>query len=156
MEKAFDTGMYIRIQGYSTEIYEKMIEEEAARCGLTKPEADILLFFANNTEFHSAVEAARFRGVSKAYVSKALVHLADKEYITARVDEEDRRFQKIFVMEKAAGTVVKLQETQQRFAQVITRYLSPEEKRVFSNLIPRLLENVTKVYAEEIGKGLVV
>ena len=153
MEKAFDTGMYIRIQSYSNEIYEKMIEDEAAKCGLTKPEADVLLFFANHPEFHSAVEAARFRGVSKAYVSKALVHLADKEYITARVDEDDRRFQKIFVTEKAGAAIARLQEIQQRFAQVITRYLTAEEKHILSDLIPRLLEDVTKVYAEEIGKG---
>lgn len=154
MEKAFDTGMYIRIQSYSTEIYEKMIEEEAVQCGLTKPEADVLLFFANNPEFHSAVDAARFRGVSKAYVSKALVHLADKEYITARVDEEDRRFQKIFVTEKAQGAVEKLQEVQQRFAHVITRYLSPEEKHQLSHAVPIILKNVTRVYAEEMGKEL--
>lgn len=154
MEKAFDTGKYIRIQSYSYEIYEKMVEDEAAQCGLTKPEADVLLFFANNPEFHSAVDAARFRGVSKAYVSKALVRLADKNYISASVDEADRRFQKIAVTEKAGHIIKRLQDTQQRFAKVITRYLTAEEKKTLYQLIPRLLEDVTKVYSEEMGKEL--
>ena len=154
MEKVFDTGKYIRIQSYSNEIYEKIIEEEAAACGLSKPEADVLLFFANNPEFHSAVEAARFRGVSKAYVSKALVHLADKEFITARVDENDRRFQKIFVTDKAAGAVSRLQDAQQRFAKVLTRHLTADEKRTLLEMLPILLDNVAQVYSEEMGKEL--
>lgn len=154
MEKAFDTGKYIRIQSYSNEIYEKIIEEEAAVCGLTRPEADVLLFFANNPEFHSAVDAARFRGVSKAYVSKALVHLADKEYITARVDEDDHRFQKIFVTDKARGAIVRLQDAQQRFAQVITRHLTASERQELSDLVPILLQNVSQVYSEEMGKEI--
>lgn len=154
MEKAFDTGKYMRIQSYSTEIYEQIIKKEADALGLTKPEADVLLFFANNPEFHSAVDAARFRGVSKAYVSKALVRLADKGLITARTDENDRRFQKIFVTDKADPIVYKLQDAQQQFAQVITRYLSEEKKKTLIGLVPILLENVTRVYEDEIGSDV--
>ncbi len=151
MEKAFDTGKYMRIQSYSNEIYEQIIKEEAGALGLTRPEADVLLFFANNPEFYSAVDAARFRGVSKAYVSKALVRLADKGLITASVDENDRRFQKIFVTKKAASIVVKLQNAQQRFARVITRHLTEEKKKTLIGLVPILLENVSQVYEEEMG-----
>ena len=48
MDSAFDTRKFVRIQSYGCELYSKTIEDEAIACGLTKPEADVLLFFSNN------------------------------------------------------------------------------------------------------------
>ena len=152
MDRAFDTRKFVRIQSYGCELYSKTIEDEAIACGLTKPEADVLLFFSNNPEFQSAVDVARYRGVSKAYVSKALVRLADKGYITARVDENDRRFQKIFVTDKAQGVVERLKQAQARFSELILGNLSQEDLETMASLLQKLYECVIKVYGENIGK----
>lgn len=146
MEKVFDTGKFLRIQRYSNELFSKKIETAAARCELSKPEADMLLFFANNPSFHSAADAAKYRGVSKAYVSKALTQLLDKGYISTEVDAHDRRCQKIAVTEKAAKAITTLRAAQESFSQMLTVNMSETERDEMLRLMEKMMDGIEKTY----------
>ncbi len=146
MEKIFDTGKFLRIQRYSNEMFSKKIESAADECSLSKPEADMLLFFANNPSFHSAADAAKYRGVSKAYVSKALTQLLDKGYISTEVDANDRRCQKIAVTEKAAKAVTVLRSAQEGFARMLTVNMSESERDEMLRLMEKMMDGIEKTY----------
>lgn len=63
---------FLRLQKQIMESYDSYLSAAARRIGLTKPEADILLFLANNPQFHTARDVVALRGFSKTYVSKAV------------------------------------------------------------------------------------
>ena len=52
--------------------YDAAISRAAHQCGITRPEADVLLFLYNNPTLNTARDIVYYRGFSKAYVSKAV------------------------------------------------------------------------------------
>ena len=49
--------------------YDAAISRAAHQCGITRPEADVLLFLYNNPTLNTARDIVYYRGFSKAYVS---------------------------------------------------------------------------------------
>lgn len=74
-------------------MYNDALTHAAKQCGLTRPEADVLLFLRNNPSLNTSRDIAYYRGFSKAYVSKAVEPLLRKGMIAMQPDECDRRRQ---------------------------------------------------------------
>ena len=106
---------FIYAGSQSRNLFAETISVCATSCGITKPEADVLLFFANNPEFTNAVDAVNCRGFSKAYVSKALFLLQQRDFIAIQTSPSDRRYQQITIQPKAQKSVKMLQKCQRDF-----------------------------------------
>lgn len=138
-KKLFRRFIYASAQ--SRNLFAEAISACATSCGITKPEADVLLFFANNPEFTNAVDAVNYRGFSKAYVSKALSLLQQRDFIAIETSPSDRRYQQITIKPKAQKSVKKLQKCQRDFFSSLKEGIPDDEFHTFLNVIDKMLDN---------------
>lgn len=125
----------------SRDLYSDTIASCATSCGITKPEADLLLFFGNNPQFNNACDAVHYRNFSKAYVSKAVSSLSKRNFLTITEDSKDRRYQKIQLNDHAKGTLEVLQKCQRNYFNSIRDNISDEELESFINVVQKISNN---------------
>ena len=125
----------------SQDLYSKKISSCASSCGISKAEADVLLFFGNNPEFTNACDAVNYRRFSKAYVSKALSLLAQRSFITITVNSADKRYQQISINSSAKKTLKRLQDCQISYINSIKSGISDNEFNTFVKVIDKIVDN---------------
>lgn len=130
-------------------VYDELLDGAAVACGLTRQEADILIFLSNNPNLNTAREISRYRGFSKAYVSKAVEPLVEKGYLAVRVDAQDRRRIRLLLGETAEKPVLALHKAQREFAQIVSRDIPQAEIEALINLVERFGENAAKGIRED-------
>ncbi|CUN85523.1 winged helix-turn-helix transcriptional regulator [Clostridium sp. NSJ-49] len=126
------------------DLYYDLSSKAAKECNLTKPEADILLFIKNNPEFNTAKDIVKLRGFSKAYVSKAVEPLLDKELITIEIDKEDRRCQHLLLTEKSEPLLDILLKMQREFIDIITDGIDKEDIKTYIKIMDSFYKNSKK------------
>jgi len=151
MNPFVNVSYFMKAQRLLDELYTKAITEAAAEYGLSKREAEVLVFFANNREYTSAVDAVRVRGFSKTYVSIALERLVSKELITLTRDGEDRRVQHIAINASAQACVLALQKMQGDFVEAILAGYSEEEKETLKRLFRKMAEHAETIADEALN-----
>ena len=125
--------------------YGKVIGEEAKKLGITKGEADVLLFFSNNPDCINARDAVFYEKISKAYVSKAISLLLNKNYITLNIDENDKRFQKIVITKYASEIVEKLNYVQQCFFKTLVSGIELDDFLKFFEVLKIIENNILEI-----------
>ena len=135
-------GKLLYLTKKSRNDFERVLEDKARECGITKPEADVLLFFSNNKEFDNAKDAVIYRGFSKSYVSQALKELEQKNYITIKVDETDKRYQHIIINECASSIVSKLHDVQKKHMTFLKRNIDPDDFKIFMKVMNQIVDNM--------------
>ena len=123
-------------------LYERSLAEAGGRCGLSLPEADVLSFLRENPGFDTARDAATYREVSRAYVSKAVEALAGRGYIEIRQDKTDRRLQHLIITGKAKEASETLHEAQYAFYGRVTAGLTSEEMLAMLSAIEQCARNL--------------
>lgn len=124
------------------DMYDDMIERCAQECGISKQEADVLLFFGNNSEFDRACDAVIYRGFSKAYVSKALAILSKRGLITVFSDSQDKRYQRIVINDSANILLNSLRDVQNEFFSCLSEGISNEEFLTYIKVIDKIAYNI--------------
>lgn len=142
MEKEKNISDLLYFSKKARDNYDKKIEETAKEIGLTKQEADMLLFLVNNPKYNTARDAVNYRGFSKAYVSKALTLLYEKNYILLQKDVVDKRYQHVFIRDNAINKVKILQNTQEEVFNSYMKSITEEEKKIFSQIINKMIKNM--------------
>ena len=113
------------------QLYSRKIGESASRYGVSKTEADILLFLCNNPGFDTARDIVNIRGIAKSYVSKSIEILVQKQYLTTSVDRRDRRI-----------TLTDLRKTQEEIFALITQKIPEERKKEVNLAFRQITENI--------------
>lgn len=126
----------------SRDYYERLIEDKAKECGISKQEAYVLLFLSNNTEFNRACDIVNFMGFSKAYVSKAVTFLVKKGYVEVCNDDADKRYQRIIVLDKASDAIKVLKSAQNNFYSCLCKGISREEFNIYLSVVSKAVQNV--------------
>lgn len=111
------------------QLYSRKIGESASRYGVSKTEADILLFLCNNPGFDTARDIVNIRGIAKSYVSKSIEILVQKQYLTTSVDRRDRRITHLRLTEEANAALTDLRKTQEEIFALITQKIPEERKK---------------------------
>lgn len=135
--------------------YEKSITECAFKMNLTKPEADVILFLANNPDYYVSKDIVLYRGLSKSYVSKALTLLKEKGYISFSNDVSDRRYQKISLNDSVLEKVKQLQKVQKRAIHFLKDGITTEEIKIFHNVLDKILDNLRKLEEGEKNDSII-
>lgn len=143
-EEGFDFSGFLRRQKQITGLYEAMSAAAAAECGIGKPEADVLLFLANNPGYDTAADAAVYRGFSKAYVSKAVERLVAAGLVSAATDPADRRFQRLKVTEAAAPKLEILRRMQARYLRTLREGIPQEALEQYLSVTECFAENAAR------------
>ena len=133
---------FLRMHKQAIQAYNRHIEETAHRLGLAKPEADVLLFLANNPQHNTARDVVQYRGFSKTYVSRSVESLVRQGLLTTVQSAADRRVQYLHLTERASLPVRLLRQSQKEFFHFLTEDLSDQEvamlERVFQQVDHKL------------------
>ncbi|QNL43431.1 winged helix-turn-helix transcriptional regulator [Oscillibacter hominis] len=132
---------FLRFQKKLSKLYEEHFAAAAAKCGLSKPEADVLIFLANNPEYHTARDVAIYRELSKAYVSRAVDQLQRRGFLQVETQSEDRRFQNLLLTDAAAKSVQDLQSAQEEFFTGLTQGISAESAQIALDVLDRIMKS---------------
>ncbi len=110
------------------QLYSRKIGESASRYGVSKTEADILLFLCVIPVL-TQPETLNIRGIAKSYVSKSIEILVQKQYLTTSVDRRDRRITHLRLTEEANAALTDLRKTQEEIFSLITQKIPEERKK---------------------------
>ena len=144
--RPFDTlSAILRMQKRIVEAYQSHIAEAAGRVGLTKPEADVLLFLSNNPQYTAARDVVRCRGFSKTYVSRAVEKLIARGLLRSEVSAGDRRLQNLSLTAAAADPVCRLQQAQLAFFNRLSAGVTSRERAVLTHLMEVLDGNLDRL-----------
>lgn len=123
--------------------YDEAIARAAVECELTRPEADVLLFLRNNPGLNTSSDVAYYRGLSKAYVSKAVEPLMRKGLISMRADENDRRRQ-LLTITGGAEIAERLRTAQLDFWHRLTQDIPQSNLDTFMDVNRAMCENAMR------------
>lgn len=124
--------------------YDAAISRAAHKCGITRPEADVLLFLYNNPTLNTARDIVYYRGFSKAYVSKAVDPLIRQGMIDMTTDPSDRRRQ-LLSISGGAEIAEKLRAAQAEFMRVITEGIPQSELDCFMAVNEAMCKNAERI-----------
>lgn len=124
--------------------YDAAISRAAHQCGITRPEADVLLFLYNNPTLNTARDIVYYRGFSKAYVSKAVDPLIRQGMIDMTTDPSDRRRQ-LLSISGGAEIAEKLRAAQAEFMRVITEGIPQSELDCFMAVNEAMCKNAERI-----------
>ena len=133
---------FLKTQKAIADSYSEAIESAAKRSGITKQEADVLVFFFNNPDYTLASDAVKMRGFSKAYASKAIEQLLGNGLIEIACDGEDRRMQRIKNTGKGGIIAKSVSMAQQKFYERLVSDLTPEERFILDNIFNKIYKTL--------------
>lgn len=133
---------FLKTQKAIADSYSAAIESAAKRSGITKQEADVLVFFFNNPDYSLASDAVKLRGFSKAYASKAIEQLLENGLIEITGDEEDRRMQRIKITGKGGIIAKSVSMAQQKYYESLIKELTPEEQFILNNIFDKIYKTL--------------
>lgn len=138
-ETKFDSiSGVLRLQKQVLAAYDACMAAAAERVGLTKAEADVILFLSNNPQYHTARDVVRHRGFSKTYVSRAVERLVVRGILVVEPSTVDRRIQILRLTADAAEPVRRLRRAQLDFFARLTDDLPPDDVIAARRLLHRI------------------
>ena len=137
---SYRLSRFLRLQEHLSEKYDRYIQQSAAALGITKPEADVLLFLSNNPECTTARDIVRDRSLSKA-----VERLTARGYLRSEQGIADRRLQYLTIEPAAASVVQPLRKKQALFFHRLTLNFTQEEEAVFDRLLDLFEENFRRL-----------
>lgn len=140
-----DISSFLKFQKLSCDCYLEQMTAAAQADGLTVQEAMVLVFFYNNPVYDTAADAARYRGFSKVYLSKAVERLLAKGFLRVETDPADRRCQHIRLEPYAYPAAQRLRETQECYVTSITEGILPQEREALCGLMRRITGNIMRM-----------
>lgn len=87
--------------------------------------------------------------MDKTTTARAIRKLVDEGYVVRRRDEKDRRYYHLYLTDKAKMLAPRIWEARARWAEVLSRGFSEEEKEMIYNLFNRLAENAAEFREKE-------
>ena len=129
------------------ELYAEALRGASREVDLSKQEAEVLLFLANNPQLDTASDVAKYRGFSRAYVSKAVEGLLARGLIEIRVSREDRRVQRLLIPPGAQGAAARLQTAQRAFFARLSAGISHRELSACASVLEKLMQNAEGIAA---------
>ena len=129
---------FLKTQKAIAESYSEAMEFAAKRSGITKQEADVLVFFFNNPEYTLTCDAVKMRGFSNEYASKAIEQLLSNGLIEITCDGEDRRMQGIKITGKGGIIARSVSMAQQKYYEGLIKELTPEERIILDNIFDKI------------------
>lgn len=135
---------FLKTQKAIADSYSAAIESAAKRSGITKQEADVLIFFFNNPDYTLASDAVKMRGFSKAYASKAIEQLLGNGLIEISCDGEDRRMQRIKITGKGGIIAKSVSMAQQKYYEGLIKELTPEERFILNNIFDKIYNTLSE------------
>ena len=118
--------------------------ETRDRYGLNRVELEAILYFSANPGA-AAIDLHREMGMNKGQISKALDHLRQENYMTARTDPQDRRLMRWTLMEKGKQVSCVLQKQKREIVEVILQGVTQEERAALGSAFAKIKKNIEEL-----------
>lgn len=124
-----------------TKLYDMLCQQVCRKHQITRTELDVLAFLKNHPGKDTARDIVEIRMLPKANVSQAVESLIQKNYLTRRMDEQDRRRIHLSITEQAAETVQAIRDMQSKYLAIRFQGFSEAEKLRYEEMVLRIYEN---------------
>jgi len=132
----------------SKKLFDKSMKQIAKKYDLTKSEVFILSIIKHNPETLKSCTIVKNHNFSKAYVSQVTNSLKEKGYISLETDSDDKRYQKIKLLNKADNVLNEITKVFKVNLNIIKKGITKEELDNFMGIIDKIIKNL-KDYEEE-------
>lgn len=103
---------------------------------------DILLFLANNPEYHTARDIVEVRKLKANLVSVNIARLVEDGYLIRSPIPGDRRKVNLSLTEQAMPVAAQGQALQQSFFAALFQGVSPEDQATFHHVLDAMAQNL--------------
>lgn len=132
----------------SKKLFDKSMKQIAKKYDLTKSEVFILSIIKHNPETLKSCTIVKNHNFSKAYVSQVTNSLKEKGYISLETDSDDKRYQRIKLLNKADNVLNEITKVFKVNLNIIKKGITKEELDNFMLIIDKIIKNL-KDYEEE-------
>lgn len=136
----------ISLNKHSKKVFDDKMLSISKKYDMEISEVLTLLFIKNNG-ITSACDIVKKHGYSKAYVSKAINSLIEKEYIAIENNLNDKRIQNIIILDKSNEILKDIDESRKECENILEANLSTKDLEDFKNIINKIIIN-SKKYME--------
>ena len=140
-------AFFLRSQGLR-KLYGQLFAPLLSQLGLTQLEMDILLFLANNPGKDTARDIVELRHLAKSHVSAGVESLAERGLLERYYQPGNRKVIHLRLLPAAEEMVEAGREVQRRYAGILFRDFTPEERRQLYALLERIAGNVDAALAD--------
>lgn len=130
-------------------LYSKKMESLCEKYGLSRMEADILLFLSNHPEEDTAKAIVEKRRFTKSHVSAAVKSLEQKGYITRNFHEGNKKTVHLSVLETAEEIVRDGQKVQIEFGKIIFESFDKKDMERMEHNFRKILASAQRALKEE-------
>lgn len=138
----------IYLNNDSKKLFDKSMKQIAKKYDLTKSEVFILSIIKHNPETLKSCTIVKNHNFSKAYVSQVTNSLKEKGYISLETDSDDKRYQRIKLLNKADNVLNEITKVFKVNLNIIKKGITKEELDNFMGIIDKIIKNL-KDYEEE-------
>ena len=127
-------------------VYRRFYQHELAEYQFTPNEIAVILFLYNNApDLDTATDIVRCKGISKGLVARSVDSLCREGYLTAVREPADRRIMHLRLSEKSRPITERIAVKQKELAGKIECGIRPEELRITSATLDKLLINTEQL-----------
>lgn len=127
------------------ELMDITIEKKAKECGLSTGEARILIALSDNSQIDTASQIAKLGCISKAYISRGVEALINKNLLTTVKDKRDGRIQHLVLQPEAQKYIKPLTDSGIELINKLLNGTTEAERKSTAKLFDRLTENAVKI-----------
>lgn len=112
-----------------------------------------IIFFLNNNNGASQDEISKKMEIEKTTITRGLARLEEEGLILRKVDEKDRRVNRVFLTEKGLETIPKLEVYSGQWKDVLMDGFTSAEKEELERLMKKMSENAQQFSNSRCKKG---
>ena len=129
--------------------YNAMCKPLCQQLNLPQTAFDILMFFGNNPEYHTARDVAELRKIKANLISVNVDKLVHEGYLERRESSDDRRKTLLFCTEKAQPVIAKGQKLQRLFGDALLEGTDEQSKELFFHMLHVMEKNMDNILKGE-------
>lgn len=122
--------------------YSRILEPFCVQWGVTRAEADILLFLLNNPGLDRAADIVERRGLAKSQVSAGITQLQQQGLVAGHEDPQDRRSIRLTLTERGRAAAEDARISQRSFFFSIYEGITPEEFEIWRQITDKVSKNI--------------
>lgn len=145
MEKQIDN---ILRGGQFKMLLEKQLSDIREKYGLKRIELEILYYLSQCKGKNTSTDIHKYLKMNKGHISQAVDCLCKKNYLSAALDQEDRRYVHYTITDQADVIIQDITEKWARLHQRIFDGISREDLEKFRKISEKMKENMEKILNE--------
>jgi DNA-binding MarR family transcriptional regulator len=123
-------------------LFDKSVDDIAKQFDLTKSELFILSIISYDSNVFNSCDIVKQHHFSKAYVSQSITSLKNKRYIKLIKNDNDKRCQKIELLDKSEEIIKCLKKQFLKNINIIKKDINEKDLILMISIIDKIINNI--------------